>query len=180
MNLAEKLASTYLRLNGFLLLPEFTIFNGRQHNHVDLVGLRAANSIEVADKPDGGDYELPLDEQLFQIIADNVTGTPKEKYLGVVAQVKTNDEDMAPRQAHVNYVRDFLGGTPVVPISFFETYTRPEWRDDCLRIGHEYILGWIRFRADSMDAELRLTKTNSWTWSEEFLGELLALRKLGF
>jgi hypothetical protein len=46
MNGPEKIAAAYLRLNGFLLLPQFTIFDGQRHNHIDLVGVRCAASVE--------------------------------------------------------------------------------------------------------------------------------------
>ena len=39
MNAAEKIAATYLRLNGFLLVPQFTVFEGDRHSHVDLVSI---------------------------------------------------------------------------------------------------------------------------------------------
>ena len=42
MNTAEKIAVMYLRLNGFLLLPHFTVFDGNYQNHINLIGLRAA------------------------------------------------------------------------------------------------------------------------------------------
>lgn len=46
MHLTEKLAGTYQRLNGFLSVPNFIVFGGRQHNHIDLLGLRAPASTE--------------------------------------------------------------------------------------------------------------------------------------
>ena len=61
MNATEKLAATYLRLNGFLLLPHFTIFTGRQHSHFDLIGLHPMNGAEI-----GGRLQLPKDENLFR------------------------------------------------------------------------------------------------------------------
>jgi hypothetical protein len=41
LNLAEKIARAYLRLNGFPQLPHFTVFSGGEHGHVDLIGIRA-------------------------------------------------------------------------------------------------------------------------------------------
>lgn len=35
MNLAEKIAGTYFRLNEFLTLSHFTAFDGNQHNHLN-------------------------------------------------------------------------------------------------------------------------------------------------
>jgi hypothetical protein len=48
-NIDEKIAATYLRLNGFLLLPHFTAFisienKGKYHRHIDLLGFFAPNA----------------------------------------------------------------------------------------------------------------------------------------
>jgi len=60
MNTAEKLACTYLRLNGFLLTPHFTIFSGENHTHIDIIGLRSKGSKEEVDN-----FTFPLDDDFF-------------------------------------------------------------------------------------------------------------------
>lgn len=91
MNTAEKLAATYLRLNGFLLLPHFTVFQGSHHGHVDLIGLRAKNSFSGFDgKP------FLTDEALFEAIGQTGCPEPKSVFLGLVAEVRTNERRDAP------------------------------------------------------------------------------------
>ena len=176
MNPAEKLAATYLRLNGFLLLPQFTAFGGDQHNHVDLLGLRAQNSVELV-----GMYPpLPTDNELFNAIPREISANPRGEFLGVVAEVRTNAERDKPEAAHVDYVRAFLGDVPIVPISFRDSREQPSWRDDHLAIGNKYALGWIVARFDWMNAHFQgFTKSGSWPWSEDALAEFLVLYKYG-
>ena len=73
MNPAERLAATYLRLNGFLLLPQFTSFGGGYHNHVDLLGLRAPGSVERV-----GTIEFPVDGAFFAAIPGALCRNPRE------------------------------------------------------------------------------------------------------
>ncbi len=76
MNAAEKIAASYLRLNGFLLLPHFTVFEGGYHGHVDIVGLRAAGSKEV-----GGGLTFPTDDKLFAAIPKEIPRASARGYL---------------------------------------------------------------------------------------------------
>ena len=91
MNATEKLAATYLRLNGFLLLPHFTIFTGRQHSHIDLIGLHPMNGVERV-----GALELPKDDRLFVTIRDRYEIDSRHNWLGIIAEVKTNQEVEEP------------------------------------------------------------------------------------
>lgn len=179
MNLAEKLAATYLRLNGFLLLPEFTVFDAHGYDHVDLVGLRAAGSVECVQEGRNELCEFPVDEELFVQIAERVIN-PKDKLLGVAAEVKTNQKRDRIHPDFLAYLRKFLGGAETVRIVFRETNTDFVWASDHLQIGHAYVIDWMLYRIAEMDKTLDgKTKVGSWTWSESALSDFLALHKLG-
>lgn len=176
MNMAEKIAATYLRLNGFLLLPQFTVFIGGDHGHVDFVGLRARGSIE-----ESAGLKFPIDHRFFAAIAGQVCANPLDEFLGLVGEVRTNRRIDFPKHQQVEYVRPFLGGVPIVPLAFFEGEIEPTWQDGCLKIGNGYTLAWIFERASWMNERLeQLTKTGSWNLSEDALSQILVLgRTLG-
>jgi len=79
MNMSEKIAATYLRLNGFLLLPQFTVFIDGEHGHVDLVGLRAKGSSE-----ESAGLTFLIDDKFFNAIDPDVCKDPRNEFLGVV------------------------------------------------------------------------------------------------
>lgn len=177
MNLAEKLAVTYLRLNGFLALPQFTVFDGRQHNHIDIVAFRAPNSQEVV-----GGVTLLTDETLFDALSVLVGAPSRTVPLGIAAEVKTKGDRDEPSDAHIAYVGRFLGGVPVTRIAFFDGQHTIEQNGDVLDIGMRYAGLWIQRRIDWMlgpEQKIRLTKTGSWNLSESFLSDILALRQYG-
>ncbi len=179
MNTGEKIAGTYLRLNGFLLLPQFTIFNEPNHNHIDHLAVRLGGSVErVFDK------SLPVDEDLFDIIGNHLGIAAKQENLGAVVQVKTNTHFNIFHDSHLEYARSFLGNLPnVVPISFCDAFTsitidcRSNENGD-IGVGLKHAVNWIAKRVEWMDAEIERQKMASWTWSEDFLADILVLRKL--
>ncbi len=175
MNTAEKIAATYLRLNGFLLLPHFTVFEGGYHRHVDLIGLRAAGSVEVANG-----RELVVDNQFFDAVAQLIS-LPKEIYLGLVAEVRTNDNRPEMTADRVHYVQPFLGETKIAPVRFYDSAGNPKVQGDVVTVDIRYALRWILDRIRSMnDGPPPLTKDGSWTWSEESLSDILVLFRYGF
>lgn len=175
MNLAEKIAAAYLRLNGFLLLPHFTVFDGVCHGHVDLVGLRAPGS-----KEESGGITFPVDDKFFGAIKANVCTNPRDSLLGVVAEVRTNRSVDEPKVEQQDYVTVFLGGASVVPVAFFESMAEPIWPDRCLKVGNVYALKWIIERIQFMDKNHRkLTKSGSWPWSDDALADLMVLHRYG-
>jgi hypothetical protein len=95
MNLAEKIASAYLRLNGFLTIPHFNMFDGAQHNHVDIVGLRAANSRELV-----GQTIFPTDDLLFNELSDLFGRDARSITVGIVAEARTNADRDEPSNHH--------------------------------------------------------------------------------
>ncbi len=172
MNLAEKLSATYLRLNGFLLLPHFTVFTGQQHTHLDLIGLRVANSKELV-----GDFTLPIDNELFSVLTRLRGHDALTSIIGVAAEVRTNECRDAPSDEHIHYIQNFFGGITVSRLAFFEGSHTVSQNDNVVDIGVRYAGIWIQRRVDQMN-KLRLTKTGSWNWSECFLSDLLVLRAL--
>lgn len=176
MNATEKLAATYLRLNGFLLLPHFTIFTGQQHSHIDLIGLHPMNGIERV-----GDMVLLKDGTLFQTIAENFHLYPEQNLIGIVAEVKTNQDVEEPSPEKLNYAGCFLGNANAVPICFTDATPGMEIRNGTILIGLNYAFNWIMERINWMEQRRnRLSKGGSWNWSEEFLSEILVFRQLGF
>lgn len=171
MNMAEKIAATYLRLNGFLLLPQFTVFIGGDHGHVDLVGLRAKGS-----KEESAGLTFPIDEKFFDAIDPLVCKDPRNEFLGLVGEVKKNREIDHPKDQQVAYVRPFLGNVPIVPVFFSQAGKEPTWKSACLQVGNAYALNWVFDRASWMNEKLEtLTKTGSWNLSEDALSEILVL-----
>jgi hypothetical protein len=175
MNTAEKIASTYLRLNGFFLLPHFTVFDGNQHNHIDLIGLRAPNSQEGV-----GQLVFPIDNTLFGV-ANAFFENPTAMPLGVVAEVRTNQRRDPPSKGHIDYVLRFLGGSPTISICFYEfDHAEPKKSGKIIDIGNSYTLSWILDRIDWMNNQgIKLTKEGSWYLSEEWLADILVLHRLG-
>jgi hypothetical protein len=174
VNTAEKIAATYLRLNGFLLLPHFTVFDGDDHNHIDLIALRAARSAELVR-----DLKLPVDEPFFSLVSKCLDVDAIAVSTAIIAEVRTNKDRKIPSPAHIQYAKNFLGSVPSIAISFAKDRTNLETDATGLRIGNAYALQWILQRIEWMDSQkMHLTKTGSWTWSEDFLSDILVLRDL--
>lgn len=175
MTTTEKIAATYLRLNGFFLLPQFTVFDGAQHNHIDLLGLRTAGSREVANG-----HALPVDGNLFDRLMD-MGAKPDESPTGIIAEVKTGkvNKDITPE--HIEYAKRFINLPTAYNVWFYGIPPEPPTIDgDHLRISLPYAIDWIIHRFDQMMAiKDILAKQKSWTWSEEFLADLLVLRSIG-
>lgn len=176
MNPGERLAYVYLRLNGFLLLPHFTVFGHDRGQHVDLIGLRAPNSVESVDG-----FEFPTDDLLFDEIAKLVPN-PRGCYLGVVCEVRTSDDEKLPSDEHAEYVSHFLGGTPVVKVSVcdYKSDIGLVMEDGVVRVPIRKIVPWFAKRVKAInDAVDGMSKSGSWTWSSDELAELLQWQKWG-
>jgi hypothetical protein len=176
MNTSEKIAATYLRLNGFFVLPLFTVFDGEHHNHLDLLSVHTPGSTESV-------HGIPLltDPNLFAGL-EKLGAKPNEQITGVASEVKTGKEKGEITQGHINYAARFVNA-PLFPVWFYRVSAKPPWvEEDQLRISLPYAIDWIISRFDWMELEAHkftLTKTGSWTWSEQFLADLLVLRSFG-
>lgn len=180
MNPAEEIAGLYLRLNGFFLLPYFTIFRDTRHHHVDLLGLRSAGSEEIACNRDKQTFVLPTDDKFFTAIETLQIDTPRQKWIGVVAEVKANRQFEHPNALNVQYLDAFFGRVDaMIRISFSERFSDPavirKDGTEVIEVGVPYALGWVRGRINSMKEEMKLNKGESWTLSEGFLATIMLL-----
>jgi hypothetical protein len=177
MNTPEKIASIYFRLNGFFLLPQFTLFSGQQHIHVDLLGLRPPGGQEICE-----DKILPTDTSLFATISEIIKAPAKDTPLGIITEIKGNNTVEIPSASHINYAGNFFGASVSrVPISISTKYDSLSQVDGCVLIPLGHALQWVLYRFRWMDQNLsHLTKSGSWNWSEETLADLLYLQKIGF
>lgn len=177
MNCPEKIAGTYLRLNGFFLLPHFTLFDGNEHTHVDFLALRPPRGIERCRG-----HELLLDTDFFfqevnRLIGDN----PFDHLIGAIVEVKGGQVGELPSERQAAYANNFFGPrATIVKLSFSQAIANIGIRDDTIVISLNHSFDWIKRRINWMNANIdRLTKTGSWAWSEEFLSDLLYLHRLG-
>jgi hypothetical protein len=176
MNAPEKIVNTYFRLNGFFLLPQFTNFLGEQYNHVDLIALRPPSGREVVRG-----IAFPVDMEFFDCLK-GWTVNPTDILLGVVAEIKGNQEREIPIQAHMDYAIEFFGGANlIIPVSVSLSYKRIQVNDQVLRIPLQHALQWSLYRIYWVESHLDyLRKIASWSWSEEFLADLLYLQNIDF
>jgi hypothetical protein len=175
LNIGEKIAATYLRLNGFLLLPHFTVFIDGYPRHIDLLGLRAADSEE---RPFGKRPCL-LDGQFYEKIkCDFKIANPMSVFLGAIVEVRTNEKTMYPKADYCDYVGKFLGKAQQISIAFART-DNFVFKENTLVVNLDYALKWIFERIAHMENELDVNKTEGWFQSDAFLADILILRKLG-
>lgn len=171
MNCPEKIVGAYLRLNGFFLLPHFTLLGGT-HTHVDFLSLRPPGSREQCDS-----LIFPVDPLLFINLHGLINYDPNLKLIGAVVEVKGGKRHETPSLRHFEYAHNFFGSTAVViKMSFSRRTKQMRVRNDTLYISLEHCLNWISERIDWMNS--RVSKVSSWTWSEEFLSDLLYLKKI--
>jgi hypothetical protein len=173
VNTAEKLAAVYLRLNGFLLLPHFTLFNGNGHNHVDLIGFRPGSSFEEI-------FGAPAlrDTELSEYLTERMRRDSDRRNVGIIAQVKGNSVRDRITQSQVEYVQNFFGGIEPVCLTFSLAAKDFGQGDHDLKISLGHAHNWIQRRVTDLENRGRLTKIGSWELSEEFLGDLLFLRQI--
>lgn len=175
-NYAEKLAATYFRLNGFLLLPQFTIFpipgaaQKWRHRHLDLIGFRVGGSEEKI-----GVVPVWVDPELFGAISE-LPGyaEAKEKTLPIAVQVKTNGERSSWPNGYEEYLSTFLGSRPI-SIEVRSQRKAFAEKDGRLVIGLSHMLGAIHERVRWMK---EYHKLESWAWSEDFLADFLSHSRL--
>ena len=177
MNSPEKIAGAYLRLNGFFLLPHFTLFDGERHSHVDYLGLRAPNSTERF-----GQLIFPLDDSFFEVIDETCRFNSRARLIAAIVEVKGGQERESPGDGHIQYINNFIGPQAVAFKCLFlnqgEIITQS---NNIIQVPLRYSLNWIIARIDWIDQNKEgLSKKGSWTWSETFLSDILYIKKLGF
>lgn len=175
LNCPEKITGAYLRLNGFFLLPQFTIFDGEQHSHIDFLALKPPAGRELCL-----DGELPKDKKLFKSISKLISDDAEKSLLGAIVEVKGGNEIEYPEGNAIKYAQHFIGdATPICSICFSKKVNDIEINNGLLIISLKYSLSWCIGRFEWMNENKRkLTKSGSWTWSEDFLSDLLYLHKI--
>ena len=175
MNSPEKIAGVYLRLNGFFLLPQFTLFDGESHTHVDFLGLRAPASIEQC-----GDVTFPIDDELFNRI-DHQFEDSRNQLISVIAEVKGNQTKENPGEGHYEYINHFIGNSNRIKIHFRKQTVDISVANEVIEVSLTYALRKIIERIEWIDENLnKLSKESSWAWSETSLSDILYLKKLGY
>jgi hypothetical protein len=175
MNSPEKIAGVYLRLNGFFLLPQFTLFDGQRHTHVDLLGLRSPGSMERCK-----DLIFPLDDHLFEHVEGQVEDS-RNQLIAIIAEVKGNQEKENPGEGHYEYINHFLGNSNQIKIHFRDQGENISTENDVIEVPLKHALKWIIERIEFIDEnKAKLSKEGSWSWSEMSLSDILYIKKLGF
>jgi len=179
MKTTEKIVSLYLRLNGFFLMPHFTTFVGN-FKHVDFLGVRLRNSMEKIDE-----FVLKVDKGFLAKLNGN---SEDIKLWAEVGSKKEIVGSLFPEQKQ-DYVTKIFGSENRIKKVYFDFTLE----DERLEQDTEYLIvpkgrcrNFLLSRFTQMQSEplrskmKKLTKEGSWNWSEEFLGDLLFLRKSGF
>ncbi len=130
---------------------------------------------------DTGALELPKDGGLFETIHHHYGLDSRHGWIGIIAEVKTNQEVEEPAPAKLDYASHFLGESSTIPICFTNAIPDMQIRNGTILIGLNYAFNWIMERIDWMEQRRdRLSKEGSWNWSEEFLADILVFKQLGF
>ena len=82
----------------------------------------------------------------------------------------------------MDYATEFFGGANlIIPVSVSLSYKRIQVNDQVLRIPLQHALQWSLYRIYWVESHLDyLRKIASWSWSEEFLADLLYLQNIDF
>jgi len=179
METTEKIAFLYLRFNGFFLMPHFTVFGLEKEKHVDVLGFRPAGSEETI-----GDISLCIDKEFIGELGD-----PENDIL-LWAEVGTGYvKDLFHPKKEV-YVKKIFGTRENLKKIYFN-FDKKEVETivnegDKIEVSAGRCRKFILERFSQMESDeignllSGMTKTGSWRWSEEFLADLLCLRKMGF
>lgn len=173
LNAAEKIAGSYLRLNGFFLLPHFTVFNGDSHNHVDFLALRPCGGLEKVNT----NIFIRDDDLIFHI--NRITNNSPD-FIGALVEVRSNDRTDLPDERHIEYAKGFFGDGVhhILKIAFRDGNGPISLAGDTIVITIKHALKFIFDRIDWINENVdHLTKTGSWNWSEDSLSDIIYLNK---
>jgi hypothetical protein len=178
MNTAEKIAETYLRLNGFFTLPQFTLFiKHGVFEHIDIIAVRMAGSCELVE-----DMPMQVDNEFFdQLSALIPENDARNVLLPVAAEVKSNEEKQAPKPERLEYLKSFYGGLEPIGLSFRKMKNGDTVTTDngVVVVAVQHCINWIVERIEWMKHERGIAKSGSWNWSEPFLADILVLHDNG-
>ena len=168
MNVAEELTGVYLRLNGFLLLHNFTHLstNGGHVKETDIIGIRCPNSRALVNGT-----ELMIDERLF---SENLLR--KNEVTPIIVEVKGGPEAPIFNLEKIQYISNFFGDfgphIDLIAVSDnFDTPMRVERDIPHIQIGIDYIKNQVRDLI-AQRAEIS-NKLGSWNLSEGLLQTLI-------
>ena len=180
MNTPEKIAQAYLRLNGFFTIPHFTILN-EQWRHIDLLAVRLSGSSEKIGI-ESNQTTLKIDENLLSKLGIN-----KDDTIGLIIEVKGGREHAKINDTKFAYGKLFFGSISPIKKIGFENMENLEIikRNDHVIISLKYCIKFIKERFSKLKSIKQafrgsgmLSKEGSWSFSEEFLSDLIFLEKL--
>ncbi len=160
-------------------MPHFTVFGEENRRHVDVLGVRLKGSEERV-----GELPLVIDNDFIEALHGH------EENVQLWAEVGTGSmsEVFPPEKA--KYCQSIFGtGNQLKKVYFdFDDRSKEELenRDGVLVVSAGRCRKLILQRFHQMEstpvkeALKELTKPGSWSWSEEFLADLLYLKKMGF
>jgi hypothetical protein len=178
METTEKIAFLYLRFNGFFLMSHFTVLGVENERHADVLGIRPAGSREEVDQ-----IPLCIDDEFIDKL-----GGPKND-IALWAEVGTGYNRDLFHLAKEKYIRKIFGTKHALRKAYFNFGKKEETivsNGDKIEVAAGRCRKIILERFAQMESEKmrnllsQMTKTGSWRWSEEFLADLLCLRKTGF
>lgn len=178
METTEKIAFLYLRFNGFFLMPHFTVFAVDRQRHVDALGIRPAGSREII-----GEIQLRNDVEFI----DALNGSDRDIILW--AEVGTGTRSGLFPAEKEKYVRSIFGARNDLKRAHFNFDMKGEAiakKENIIEVPGSRCRKIILDRFSQMESEEienligEMTKRGSWRWSEDFLADLLCLKKIGF
>ena len=186
MNIPEKIAHAYLRLNGFFTIPYFSVLS-KSCSYIDFLAVRLGNSEEKIGV-EGNLTSLSIDEKFLKLLCVSKSDT-----IGLVVEVKGGESGYAEiSNENFQYAKPFFGKVEKI----FRVGFERDLTELCKqRIGDNihflvplfHCLEFIDKRlkeVKKIDQALRgkgiLSKEGSWYLSEEFLSELIYLKSLSY
>lgn len=165
VNIPEEYAALYLRLNGFLILTNFTHLSRSGHTkETDIIGLRCPNCTENVNAK-----ALSIDEKLFSIGVMN-----KNKVIPVVCEVKGNDQEPEFRRDKIDYIMNFFGDfrDEIIFLGVSQLYDSPiKVNDNRINVGMKYV---VKCTKELVKERTQMCKkAESWYMSGGLLQDIL-------
>lgn len=178
MKTTEKISTLYLRLNGFFTMPYFTTFTEGE-KHLDILAIRQKGCRE-----DINGTVLIIDDdfvkQLGGVDAD----------IALISEVGPGGRDIGALfpERKIAYCSKIFGKIDNIHKAYFDISSLGQDFEKIndivvIPIGRcrEFILSrFSQMESKEVKSKMKTSKIGSWNWSEEFLGDLLFLKKIGF
>jgi len=148
---------------------------------IDFLAVRLGGSVERVGT-EGNRKALRIDTIFLDKLGVGVNDS-----IGLVVEVKGGNENARIEEVKFRYAKPFFGmDVKIRKVGFENKGSKIAKVDDQVVVPMKYSLNFIRKRFEELkqlDEELRgterMTKEGSWHLSEEFLSDLIYLRKLG-